>query len=179
MKSIVIVGGGISGITTALFLKDHYKVTLIEKDDHLGGLLSSIDSSSGYQFDFGTHIIKETGIEEIDNLLFKTLSDKTWNSFPIIKTGCFFNSQNFETSPFLNISSLEKNDYEQAVKDLKEERSQKSSYENLYERSLNRYGKTITEKVIAKAIKKQFNCELKDLPESNPFFMKRVVCKEL
>ncbi len=36
-KSILVVGGGISGITAAYVLSRHHKVTLLEKNEYLGG----------------------------------------------------------------------------------------------------------------------------------------------
>ncbi|MBT6482282.1 MAG: FAD-dependent oxidoreductase, partial [Gammaproteobacteria bacterium] len=36
-KRIAIVGGGISGLSTAYHLHDEYQVTLFEKEDYVGG----------------------------------------------------------------------------------------------------------------------------------------------
>lgn len=42
MKSLLIVGGGISGLVLADALKDDYKITLVERNDHVGGRIHSM-----------------------------------------------------------------------------------------------------------------------------------------
>ena len=39
MKKIAIIGAGISGLSSAHFLKDHYDVTVFEKESTPGGLI--------------------------------------------------------------------------------------------------------------------------------------------
>lgn len=39
MKKVAIIGAGVSGLSTAHFLKDRYKVTVFEKEDKPGGLI--------------------------------------------------------------------------------------------------------------------------------------------
>ena len=58
----VVVGGGIAGICTALFLAEKGdSVTLIEKGPALGGLLRSIyPFDNEYSFDFGTHFLAQS-----------------------------------------------------------------------------------------------------------------------
>ncbi len=52
-KSVVIIGGGIGGIATALRLATRgYKVTLLEKNETLGGRLNQI-KKDGFTFDTG------------------------------------------------------------------------------------------------------------------------------
>ncbi len=52
-KKIIIVGGGIGGLGTAmLFSKKGYDVTLIEKNTHLGGR-ANIFTEKGFTFDMG------------------------------------------------------------------------------------------------------------------------------
>lgn len=58
----IIVGGGIAGLTSAAFLaKDGYKVLLCEKEDHIGGLVSSFNYD-GFLFDAGVRGIVDSGI---------------------------------------------------------------------------------------------------------------------
>ena len=52
MKNIVIVGGGIAGLLSALmYAKSGAKVSLIENSNEIGGLLRSYVSPNGYSFD--------------------------------------------------------------------------------------------------------------------------------
>ncbi len=58
----IIVGGGIAGLTSAAFLsKKGYKVMLCEKENHVGGLVSSFNYD-GFLFDAGVRGIVDSGI---------------------------------------------------------------------------------------------------------------------
>jgi diapolycopene oxygenase len=58
MKKIVIVGGGLGGMSAAISLAAHpeYDITLIEKNDHLGGKLN-VKDINGFSFDLGPSIL--------------------------------------------------------------------------------------------------------------------------
>lgn len=75
---VAIIGGGISGLTTAFYLK-HFEpeteVTLFEKEAHLGGKMSTVDRD-GFMFEEGTNgflsnkpatleLVKDAGCEDI------------------------------------------------------------------------------------------------------------------
>jgi squalene-associated FAD-dependent desaturase len=59
MKRIIIIGGGVSGLASAVFLSDAgYDVRLYESCNHLGGRAYSFtDRGSQYTFDNGQHIL--------------------------------------------------------------------------------------------------------------------------
>lgn len=58
----VIVGGGIAGLTSAAFLvRNGYKTLLCEKEDHVGGLVSSF-TADGFLYDAGVRGIVDSGI---------------------------------------------------------------------------------------------------------------------
>jgi protoporphyrinogen/coproporphyrinogen III oxidase len=75
MKKIIILGAGISGLTTAYLLnKEGYDVTVLEKKDEAGGSMESV-FESGYMFDRGpnsgldttpliSQIVEELGIQD-------------------------------------------------------------------------------------------------------------------
>ena len=53
---VVVLGGGLAGISAALTLADAgLEVTLLERRPHLGGLTTSIERD-GYSFDNGQHV---------------------------------------------------------------------------------------------------------------------------
>jgi|TARA_B110000495_G_scaffold8046_1_gene5921 protoporphyrinogen oxidase len=71
MKFLVI-GGGIAGLLAAYRLRFDYpdaSITLIEREQQLGGLLAGADYGKGRYFDLGTHVFQETGNAVIDNFL--------------------------------------------------------------------------------------------------------------
>jgi diapolycopene oxygenase len=87
---IAIVGGGLAGLASAVELAAAgYEVTLIEKNDHLGGKMNVL-SEAGYHFDMGptiltmpqvlTGIIERTGRAYEDYITLVNL-DPQWRCF--------------------------------------------------------------------------------------------------
>ena len=59
---VIIVGGGIAGLTAAAYLShSNHKVLLIEKEEKVGGLVSSFDYR-GFKLDGGIRSIENSGI---------------------------------------------------------------------------------------------------------------------
>jgi protoporphyrinogen oxidase len=72
MKKIVILGAGLTGLSTAYFLqKSNISYTIIEKERETGGLCRTIDIQK-YKFDFTGHLLhlRNRGIK---NFIFKDL----------------------------------------------------------------------------------------------------------
>ncbi|MFA6801547.1 MAG: oleate hydratase, partial [Acholeplasmataceae bacterium] len=58
MYDVIIVGGGIAGLTAAAYLtKDNKKVLLLEKEDKVGGLVSTFEYKE-FTFDGGIRSIE-------------------------------------------------------------------------------------------------------------------------
>lgn len=77
MKNIVILGGGLSGISTAYFLQDKSwvnSITIVEKENEIGGLCRTIHKN-GYMYDIGPHILFSKD-KEMLNLLLDILPEK-------------------------------------------------------------------------------------------------------
>lgn len=55
-RRIVIVGGGLGGMSAAITLAKTHDVTLVEKNDHLGGKLNE-EKRDGFTFDLGPSIL--------------------------------------------------------------------------------------------------------------------------
>jgi phytoene dehydrogenase-like protein len=61
-KKVLIVGGGLAGLTAAAFLiKEGISVQLIEKEDQLGGLVNSFEREA-YIFDGGLRAVESSGL---------------------------------------------------------------------------------------------------------------------
>jgi phytoene desaturase len=57
MKTVIVIGAGIGGLTTAIrLLKNGYKVTIIEKENKVGGKVNQI-SEDGHKFDLTATIL--------------------------------------------------------------------------------------------------------------------------
>jgi len=168
---IVVVGGGIAGILSALLSsRDGHKVTLIEKAGDIGGLLRSFNAQDDVFFDSGTHVLRGTGIEELDQILFGDITQDNYNIFEYPKTGNFYRQLN-EHSPFIDLNSIDMEDHLQGVKELLSITEIKDDVHSLEEKLLATFGKCITEKVFAPVMRKLLKSELADLvPEAHLFF---------
>lgn len=57
MQSVVVIGGGLGGISAAISLKQRgYNVALYERNDHIGGKLNRLEQD-GFGFDLGPSIL--------------------------------------------------------------------------------------------------------------------------
>lgn len=92
MKKIIIVGGGLGGLASAVTLAHAgFDVELFEKNSHLGGKLMPVELGS-YRFDFGPNtitmpaifnkVISQTGENPRDYVEFIPLQAHTRNHFP-------------------------------------------------------------------------------------------------
>lgn len=93
MNNCIVVGGGLCGLFSSIILADKFKnVYVIDSDEHCGGLLKSVKDELGIVYDQGTHIPNTTGIEEVDNILFGSESQRSqhWQDLGKLKTGNYF-----------------------------------------------------------------------------------------
>ena len=131
MKTIAVIGGGISGIATSLKLcKESFKVILFEKQNSLGGVSSSLKINN-YALDFGPHILSMPNnsksfleINELMNEEIILLSDidkfskafyqnKIWDSFPNLSTIISNSGKSFLIKGFGGMFMKKKNKLEQ------------------------------------------------------------------
>ncbi|MCT4665389.1 MAG: NAD(P)-binding protein [Flavobacteriales bacterium] len=161
MKKIVVVGGGIAGIFSALlYRKKGYEVTLIERQKSLGGLLRSKELfKKDLFYDYGTHFLGQTGIAEVDAILFKDLEV---NEFDFLKTGSFYKGLN-EGNGFLSDKHIDNK--EEGLRELIAN-TPKESYHNLKDHLENEYGKTFGN-IIAQAAEKFFFTPAEKLEENS------------
>ena len=52
---VLVLGGGLAGISAALNLSSAFEVEILEKENRLGGLLKT-DNINGFSFDYGPHL---------------------------------------------------------------------------------------------------------------------------
>ena len=116
----IIVGSGISGLISGLLLsKNGHKVTIIEREDRIGGLLKSYNYGDFGFFDYGMHNFLETGIPEIDQMILNLFPLNQWNILEGEKrdiAGVYHNGRLQFNSPYIDVRHF---DIEQ-INDLRE-----------------------------------------------------------
>jgi protoporphyrinogen oxidase len=150
--NIVVIGGGLAGIFSALmYSKKKLNVVLVEKDDNLGGLLRSQILFKGMHFDFGTHFLTQTGIKELDDILFH---DFDLFFFEYLKVGSFYNGL-YSTNGFLSDKFIDNR--KEYLNDFLNTERDYSNFKNLTEQLKFNFGTLYTEKILQPIIEKFFN----------------------
>lgn len=99
MKHVAIIGAGLGGLSAAISLASKgFKVTVVERNDHIGGKLMPL-ITEGHRFDFGPNtitmpevfqsVIRESGADPDDYFQFEKLARHTANHFPDGRTLTF------------------------------------------------------------------------------------------
>jgi protoporphyrinogen oxidase len=154
----VVVGGGISGLLAAFLLsKQGLRVSLIEQAPELGGLLRSVRSEPGDFFDMGTHLVRGTGVELIDEFFLHGIDDETWRKINPVVSGSFsFDSLNTQ-SPFIDASLLAKDLYCKGEAELLEAGGESTAGSaDLYLKEM--FGETFASRAIIPALEKFYGC---------------------
>lgn len=164
-KTCVVVGGGVVGLLAAYLASKNYdKVILIERSTHLGGLLGSFERN-GAIYDYGTHVPAFTGIDELDDALYGTASERQaqYHFLPYLRSENFFSGKWNTTSPLIDSRSLPSEDYTQGILALLEAPGADPENDNLYQYLINTFGETFTEKIYRPVMKKLLHTELENI----------------
>ncbi|MEM7600816.1 MAG: FAD-dependent oxidoreductase [Verrucomicrobiota bacterium] len=162
-QKICVVGGGLAGIAAAVFAeKQGAEVTLIESGPEIGGLLKSHYREGMGSFDYGTHLLGKTGIEEVDAVFFDWLEDDPeWIQHACCSAGIFFQDV-LSRSGFVDTRSLKNDLYEKGIEEFLE-LEEEYDFPNLLEATEKTFGKTFSENIFAPVLGKFFGVELKEL----------------
>jgi len=164
MTQSIVIGGGISGILAALLLRQRGEdVCLVERNDSCGGLLRSWTSPAGHAFDYGTHILQETGVAGIDRLLFDQIDEQHWHTLRVLKTGNYYGGKLNEHSPFIDASRLPEAAYHQGLVDLLCAAPAQIGPTNAQQALAAHFGATYTREILAPVLQKLYGCGLDEL----------------
>ena len=123
-QSIIIVGGGLPGLFSALVLSEHVKdkdIKIVERGQNLGGLFNSINHKSFGVVDHGMHIIYSTQRKNIDRYIFNCMKDEEWHLLEGNRkdiAGVFFNGALDMKSPYIDIRSFNDDLRQESIFDL-------------------------------------------------------------
>ena len=154
----LIVGAGVSGISSAAFLGKDEDYLILEKSPSVGGYCKTIKKDgfiwdySGHFFHFNNDVIKDFVLKNIDSELLKIKK----------KTGICY-QEDIISFPFQsNIDELPKKEFIECLYDLyfKEE---KETYSDFLDWLYGSLGKSITNKFIKPYNEKLYACELSEL----------------
>lgn len=78
MKKVIILGAGITGITLARMLRDYYDVTILEKEDQIGGIAKTKQIENVTYHLTGGHCFNSK-LNEILSFVFSIFPEKDWH----------------------------------------------------------------------------------------------------
>jgi len=162
--TVVVVGGGIAGMVSALLLsRTADSVCLVEKEDRLGGLYRSFRNESGLTFDCGTHLLRQTGINELDDLLFAGVRGSDWKVFETLHAGGYFGGVLNSESPFVDATRLPTRVYQEGMIELLERVEASHCPLTLKEQLQQIYGPCLTANLFEPILRKYYGCSLDSL----------------
>jgi protoporphyrinogen oxidase len=155
-KEIIIIGGGITGISLASFINDR-DYLLIERDKEIGGYCKTT-IRNGFVWDFSGHFFhfKDDHIKRI------VLENMECDVLEIDKISHIdYKGQHIEFPFQYNIASLEKEEFIECLRDLYfSEKTNNDSFKGFVYSEL---GKSISDKFIIPYNEKLYSCDLNTL----------------
>ena len=169
-KKIIIVGAGIAGLMSAYILSKSSKfdITLIEQEVEVGGLLKKYDYGEFGIFDYGMHNVLETGINELDNLIYDLLPTDEWQILDGNKrdlVGLYVNKKIQKNSPYIDLREFDNydkylldffNNSDCHIQDL-------ANYSNAQEFLHAKYGTKIVDEVLKNIVEKFYKEDISKL----------------
>ncbi len=179
----IIIGGGISGMFSALFLLEKKKIKgedilIIEKNSEVGGLLRKYDYGANGVFDYGMHNMLETGVEEMDRMQYSWLPDE--DEWQILEgnnrdlCGSYYRGVLQKHTPYFDLRALPKEEYTECLLDFLSNMDHNDKYNtqvnNARDYAIARFGKVVAEKTVIPSIEKIHKMKAKDLDPLATFY---------
>lgn len=150
----VIIGGGITGISYALFSKDR-ETLILEKENELGGYCRTT-KRNGYVWDYSGHFFHFQD-EEIKNLVFQNIEKSLLKK--VDKSTKIYYGDRLVDYPFQkNIHQLPKSEFIDCLYDLYEIAD--DEYHTFKQMLYHKFGKSIADKFLVPYNEKLYACDL-------------------
>lgn len=173
-NKIVISGAGITGLVSALLLSQKHKgenIYIVDKNQEAGGLLRRFNYGCWGSFDYGMHNMLETGIAQLDELLWDLLPPEEWQLLDGNKrdlAGIFFNNTLQRNSPYIDLRNLSGGDYETCLTALWDHFARSigkepNSFSNFKQFAHSRFGEIVSGKTVIPSIEKIFKRKSSEL----------------
>lgn len=173
-KMIIIVGGGLTGLVTALQvlkLRPQAKIVVLERDRELGGLYNSRAFGEAGLFDFGMHVLYESGDKSIDDTWKAAMPASDWHVYSGNEkdiTGAYFDGRLQLNSSYVDLRSRPAAERAEMLAGLEKAIAENPSVD--FTKSphaahyLNaRFGAPIVEKVLRPLFENLYGCPLEKL----------------
>lgn len=153
----LIIGGGISGLTLAHYLKDDYLI--LEKENEVGGYCRTIDNPN-YIWDFAGHFY-HFKTDEMKKLFLSLVEPEEIITQKKI-TNIYYKDKLVDYPFQMNIHQLEKDEFIECLYDLYF-KEQKDHYDNFLDMLYGKFGKSIVEKFLKPYNEKLYAIDLTKL----------------
>ena len=162
---IIVVGGGIAGIVSAILLKKKFgKVCIDEQSEKIGGLYRSKDCKLNVTFDYGSHFLQTSGIPELDKIILEEISSEKWLELGNLKGGGYYKSKFNTQTHFLDSRNLPSHIYEKGIVELLSITNTNLNPLNLEDQLYSFFGKTFTNEIFRQILsEKYYGCNLNEL----------------
>ena len=151
MRTNVILGGGFTGLFSALVLSEKFNlkdIIVIEASPYVGGAYRGIKFDENQYFDYGPHLYYESCNEEVNELVLSVMKNEDWkflekNDKDI--PGIFYQNNLQEYSHYIDLRKEKK--YKKCLSDLFINFDKNKNHESLSanEYFQNKFGKGIKE----------------------------------
>ncbi len=165
MAKVVIIGAGLTGISTAYYLEKHnfFDYIMVEKDDSIGGLCRSI-YHDGFTFDYTGHLLhaSDPGFQQ---LIRDVVGIDTLNS--ILRRSYIYSHESYTKYPFqVNLFGLPSEVIAECIEGFVKRKKSKKRIQAFYDFVLENFGKGLAKHFFFPYQKKICSYNLKKLTSS-------------